>query len=128
MKNSGISRREFLGAAGAAATLAVVPVPLRAAAGQSAKTISEISSIRIASSATPILFDPDDLAFMSFEHYPYPPCDIVWADLFREPELISHILDVWRQDGLPANVPMMNTESNVTYGNAEEMIDIFFAL
>lgn len=69
-----------------------------------------------------------DLAFMSFEHYPYPPCDIVWADLFREPELISHILDVWRQDGLPSNVPMMNTESNVTYGNAEQMVDIFSAL
>jgi F5/8 type C domain len=69
-----------------------------------------------------------DLAFMSFEHYPYPPCEIVWADLFREPELVSHILDVWRQDGLPANVPMMNTESNVTYGNAQEMADIFSAL
>lgn len=69
-----------------------------------------------------------DLAFMSFEHYPYPPCEIVWADLFREPELVSHILEVWRQDGLPANVPMMNTESNVTYGNAEQMADIFAAL
>jgi hypothetical protein len=69
-----------------------------------------------------------DLAFMSFEHYPYPPCEIVWADLFREPQLISHILDVWRQDGLPANVPMMNTESNVTYGNAQQMADIFAAL
>jgi F5/8 type C domain len=69
-----------------------------------------------------------DLAFMSFEHYPYPPCEIVWADLFREPQLISHILDVWRQDGLPPNVPMMNTESNVTYGNAQQMVDIFSAL
>jgi NedA-like, galactose-binding domain len=69
-----------------------------------------------------------DLAFMSFEHYPFPPCEIVWADLYREPELISHILDVWRQDGLPANVPMMNTESNVTYGNAQQMVDIFAAL
>jgi hypothetical protein len=69
-----------------------------------------------------------DLTFMSFEHYPYPPCEIVWADLFREPQLISHILDVWRQDGLPANVPMMNTESNVTYGNAQQMADIFAAL
>ena len=58
---------------------------------------------------------------MSFEHYPFPPCEIVWADLFREPEIVSHILDVWRQDGLPANVPMMNTESNVTYGNAQQM-------
>jgi len=69
-----------------------------------------------------------DLTFMSFEHYPYPPCEIVWSDLFREPQLISHILDVWRQDGLPANVPMMNTESNVTYGNAQQMVDIFSAL
>jgi hypothetical protein len=69
-----------------------------------------------------------DLAFVSFEHYPYPPCEIVWSDLYREPELISHILDVWRQDGVPANVPLMNTESNVTYGNAQQMVDIFSAL
>jgi len=69
-----------------------------------------------------------DLAFMSFEHYPFPPCDIVWADLYREPQLISHILDVWREDGLPPNVPMMNTESNVTYNNAQQMVDIFAAL
>jgi F5/8 type C domain-containing protein len=69
-----------------------------------------------------------DLTFMSFEHYPYPPCEIVWSDLYREPQLISHILDVWRQDGLPANVLMMNTESNVTYGNAQQMVDIFSAL
>jgi len=69
-----------------------------------------------------------DLTFMSFEHYPYPPCEIVWADLFREPQLVSHILEVWRQDGLPSSVPMMNTESNVTYGNAQQMADIFSAL
>ncbi len=69
-----------------------------------------------------------DLAFMSFEHYPFPPCDIVWSDLYREPQLMSHILDVWREDGLPANVPMMNTESNVTYNNAQQMVDIFAAL
>jgi len=69
-----------------------------------------------------------NLKFMSFEHYPFPPCEIVWADLYREPQLVSHILDVWRKDGLPADVPMMNTESNVTYGNAQEMADIFAAL
>ena len=69
-----------------------------------------------------------DLAFMSFEHYPFAPCEIVWADLYREPQLMGHILEVWREDGLPANVPLMNTESNVTYGNAEEMADIFAAL
>jgi hypothetical protein len=70
----------------------------------------------------------EDLSFVSFEHYPYPPCEIVWADLYREPELIGHILDVWRKDGVPHNVPLMNTESNVTYNNAEQMVDIFSAL
>jgi hypothetical protein len=69
-----------------------------------------------------------DLAFMSFEHYPFPPCEIVWADLFREPELVRHILEAWRKDGVPGHVLLMNTESNVTYGNAEEMCDIFAAL
>jgi hypothetical protein len=69
-----------------------------------------------------------DLAFVSFEHYPFPPCEIVWSDLYREPQLISHILDVWRQDGLPENLPLMNTESNVTYGLAQQMSDIFAAL
>ena len=69
-----------------------------------------------------------DLSFMSFEHYPFPPCEIVWADLYREPQLVSHILDVWRKDGLPPGVPLMNTESNVTYGNAQQMSDIFAAL
>lgn len=69
-----------------------------------------------------------DLAFMSFEHYPFPPCEIVWADLYREPDLVRHILEVWRADGLPENVPMMNTESNVTWENAQEMADIFSAL
>jgi hypothetical protein len=69
-----------------------------------------------------------ELTFVSFEHYPFAPCEIVWSDLFREPELISHILDVWRSDGVPANIPLMNTESNVTYENAQEMADIFAAL
>jgi len=69
-----------------------------------------------------------DLTFVSFEHYPFPPCEIVWADLYREPQLVSHILDVWRNDGLPPNLPLMNTESNVTYGNAQQMADIFAAL
>ena len=54
MKASRISRRKFLGAAGAAATL-TVPA-LRAAAKLSAPSAS---TIRISSSATPILFDPD---------------------------------------------------------------------
>jgi hypothetical protein len=69
-----------------------------------------------------------DLAFMSFEHYPFPPCEITWTDLYREPQMISHILQVWRDGGLPANVPMMNTESNVTWELALPMTEIFSAL
>jgi F5/8 type C domain-containing protein len=69
-----------------------------------------------------------DLAFMSFEHYPFEPCAITWPDLYREPELVSHIIEVWREDGLPSEVPMMITESNVSWGLTEPMVDIFAAL
>jgi len=58
MKTFGISRRRFLGAASAAATLTVVPAPLRAAIGR--PTGGEaVSTVHISSSAVPILFDPD---------------------------------------------------------------------
>jgi hypothetical protein len=35
-----------------------------------------------------------DLTFLSFEHYPYDPCSTSWNDLYREPELINHIIQV----------------------------------
>jgi len=55
----------------------------------------------------------DQLAFMSFEHYPFNPCDPQpWADLRKEPSLASGILGVWRADGLPSGVPMYVTEAN----------------
>jgi hypothetical protein len=69
-----------------------------------------------------------DLAFMSFEHYPFEPCDVTWSDLYREPELVSHILDVWREDGLPDNVPMLITESNLSWGTDQSFVDTFGAL
>jgi hypothetical protein len=69
-----------------------------------------------------------DLAFVSFEHYPFPPCDINWTDLYREPELIKHILQVWREDGVPENVPLMITESNVSWALTEPMVENFAAL
>ncbi len=69
-----------------------------------------------------------DLAFMSFEHYPFPPCEVTWSDLYREPNLVSHILQVWRDDGLPENVPMMITESNLSWGLTQPMVEIFAAL
>lgn len=70
----------------------------------------------------------NDLAFFSFEHYPFEPCKLTWATLYDEPELVSHILDVWRQDGVPAGVPMFITESNLSWAASETYMDIFGAL
>jgi hypothetical protein len=69
-----------------------------------------------------------DLAFISFEHYPFDACETTWSDLYREPQLVSHILQVWRDDGLPPNVPLMITESNVAAAQNQAMTDVFAAL
>ena len=69
-----------------------------------------------------------DLAFMSFEHYPYDPGHIQWSALYDEPTLIGHILQVWRDDGLPANLPMFVTELNIAWASGESSVDIFGGL
>jgi len=69
-----------------------------------------------------------DLAFVSFEHYPFDPCDIAWKDLYSEPRLMKQILQVWRDDGVPANVPLMVTESHVSWSLTGPMTTIFGAL
>ena len=69
-----------------------------------------------------------DLAFFSFEHYPFEPCKVSWSSLYDEPALVSHILQVWRDDGLPPDVPMFITESNITWNGGESSVDIFGAL
>jgi hypothetical protein len=69
-----------------------------------------------------------DLSFFSFEHYPYDPCHITWASLYEEPELIRHIVDVWRGDGLPASVPFFITESNLSSSTSETYMDLFSGL
>jgi hypothetical protein len=69
-----------------------------------------------------------DLAFFSFEHYPMDPCKIQWSNLYEEASLVTHILDVWRQDGVPANVPMFITESNIAWQSEEAYVDIWGAL
>jgi len=67
-----------------------------------------------------------DLAFMSFEHYPYDGCQTPWKNLYQEPQLVTHIMQVWRDDGLPADIPMLDTETNDHGGEAA--VDIFGAL
>jgi hypothetical protein len=67
-----------------------------------------------------------DLAFMSFEHYPYDGCETPWKNLYQEPELLTHIMQVWRDDGLPPGIPLLDTETNDHGGEAA--VDIFGAL
>jgi hypothetical protein len=69
-----------------------------------------------------------DLAFVSFEHYPFEPCDITWKSLYSEPQLMKHILQVWRDDGVPKNVPLMVTENHLAANLTGPMTTIFAAL
>ncbi len=69
-----------------------------------------------------------DLAFFSFEHYPYDPCRIPWGSLYDEPELMRHIIQVWHEDGVPADMPMFVTEGNLSSSASETYQDIFSGL
>jgi hypothetical protein len=69
-----------------------------------------------------------DFTFFSFEHYPYPfdQCSLPWEDLYQEPEIVSHIIQVWKDDGLPQDVPFFMTEGNMS-GNPD-VVDLMGGL
>ena len=69
-----------------------------------------------------------ELAFMSYEHYPFELCQhpTPWRNIYQEPQLLTHIMQVWRDDGLPPDVPMFNTETNTR--GADAALDVFGAL
>ena len=69
-----------------------------------------------------------DLTFASFEIYPYDACTMKWEDLYRNRELTRKTLQAFRDDGLPASIPLMNTESNLCGSLSVYMSDIFSAL
>jgi F5/8 type C domain len=69
-----------------------------------------------------------DLAFVSFEHYPFEPCEVTWKSLYSEPQLMKHILQVWREDGVPKDVPLMVTESHMAADLTGPMSTIFAGL
>jgi hypothetical protein len=69
-----------------------------------------------------------DLAFVSFEHYPFEPCTVTWNTLYSEPQLMKHILQVWRDDGVPKSVPLMVTESHLAAQLTGPMSTIFAGL
>ncbi len=63
-----------------------------------------------------------DLSFMSFEHYPFmvngfsPPND--WDTLYLEPGIMKHVLHMWREDGVPKDVPLVISESGIAAGRS----------
>ena len=67
----------------------------------------------------------NDLAFFSFEHYPYDACKTPWGVLYDEPELVRHIMKVWHEDGIPVDIPLFITEGNLSSGASETYQDIF---
>ena len=69
-----------------------------------------------------------DLAFFPFEHYPFEPCKSNWGKLYEEADLVSHIVDVWHEDGVPKDLPLFITESNLSWVDSEAFVDIFGAL
>ena len=69
-----------------------------------------------------------DLAFVSLEHYPFEPCSITWKSLYKEPQIMKHILDALREAGTPKEVPIMVTESHISWRLTGPMSTIFAAL
>lgn len=56
------------------------------------------------------------------------PGQIPWSSLYNEATLVTHIMQVWREDGVPANVPLFITESNISSAASEAYPDIYGAL
>ncbi len=55
-----------------------------------------------------------DFTFFSFEHYPClgtHKCGD-WSSLYHEPEWVNHVVQAWKDNGLPPNVPFYMTEGN----------------
>ncbi len=59
-----------------------------------------------------------DFKFFSFEHYP---CGAgggegrkcaEWSSLYWEPAYVNHVIQAWKHNGLPSNVPFFMTEGN----------------
>lgn len=69
-----------------------------------------------------------EFSFLSFEHYPYDACNTSWNDLYREPENIGHMIQAYKDDGLPPNTPIFVTEVNLGADVSEAFVDIMGGL
>jgi hypothetical protein len=61
----------------------------------------------------------NDFTFFSFEHYPFQEKDIIasWNDLLIEPVLVHHVVQAWKDNGLPKDRPFFMTEGNIGGGS-----------
>ena len=69
-----------------------------------------------------------DVTFWSTEHYPLEPCGIKWTDLYREPEMMAHVIQSFHANGLPPNIPIIVDESSVSWRLTGPMSQIFGGL
>jgi hypothetical protein len=71
-----------------------------------------------------------DLAFMSFEWYPFSPCGSAFPEreLISQPGLASGVIQTWFKDGLPGGTPILITETNYSANTTEHFQDIVGAL
>jgi len=55
-----------------------------------------------------------DFTFFSFEHYPCMGTHLCgdWDSLDMEPVWVNHVVQAWKDNGLPANIPFFMTEGN----------------
>ncbi len=55
-----------------------------------------------------------DFSFFSFEHYPCMGGKACagWSSLYWEPAYVNHVVQAWKDNGLPPNVPFFMTEGN----------------
>lgn len=60
----------------------------------------------------------NEFTFFSFEHYPFMEKENTasWNDLYLEPSLVSQVVQAWKDNGLPANLPFFMTEGNMGGG------------
>ncbi len=69
-----------------------------------------------------------DLNVMTYEHYPFDPCNIKWSSLYQEPQLVSHIVKVWQKDGLPPETAQEITEYNIAFDQSTRYMQTYAAL
>ena len=61
----------------------------------------------------------NDFTFFSFEHYPYQDRPTYsWADLYPEPGYVSHIVQVWKDNGLPSEHSVLHDRGQHIGGGA----------